>query len=70
MDVVNSLDYSRGLMRSEKLGAPMARVSLPIGLGQLDLFAIGFVKNMYPPIPRTCRDEVWEQIMFSGVASK
>ena len=72
VDVVNSLDYGRGLMRSEKLGAPMAQVSLPIGSGQLDLLAIDFVKNIYPG--QALRERVGtrfgEQIVFSGGASK
>ena len=72
MDVVNSRDYGRGLMRSEKLGAPMAQVSLPIGSGQLDLLAIDFVKNIYPG--QALRERVGtrfgKQIIFSGGASK
>ena len=72
VDVVNSLDYGRGLMRSEKLGAPMAQVSLPIGSGQLDLLAIDFVKNIYPG--QALRERVGtrfgKQITFSGGASK
>ena len=72
VDVVNSLDYGRGLMRSEKLGAPMAQVSLPIGSGQLDLLAIDFVKNIYPG--QALRERVGtrfgKQIIFSGGASK
>ena len=50
VDIVNSRDFSRGLMRSEKRGAPMARVSWPIGPGQLDLMAIDFVENEYPAL--------------------
>ena len=71
-DVVNSLNYSRGLMRSEKLGAPIVRVSLPIGSGQLDLLAIDFVKNIYPS--QSLREHVGtrigKQVSFSGGASK
>jgi hypothetical protein len=71
-DVVNSLDFSRGLMRSEKRGAPMVQASLPIGSGQLDLLAIDFVKNIYPG--ESLRERVGtrfgEQISFSGGASK
>jgi hypothetical protein len=48
VDVVNSKDFSRGLMRSEKLGAPMLRLSWPVGPGQLDLLAIDFAENIYP----------------------
>ena len=50
VDIVNSRDFSRGLMRSEKRGAPMARVSWPLGPGQLDLMAIDFVENEYPAL--------------------
>ena len=71
-DVVNSLNYSRGLMRSEKLGAPIVRVSLPIGSGQLDLLTIDFVKNIYPS--QSLREHVGtrigKQVSFSGGASK
>ena len=48
VDVVNSQDFSRGLMRSEKRGAPMLRLSWPVGPGQLDLLAIDFAENIYP----------------------
>jgi hypothetical protein len=48
VDVVNSSDFSRGLMRSEKRGAPMLRLSWPVGPGQLDLLAIDFAENIYP----------------------
>ena len=48
VDVVNALDYSRGLMRNEKRGAPMVRLSWPVGPGQVDLLAIDFVENIYP----------------------
>lgn len=72
VDVVNSLDFSRGLMRSEKRGAPMVRISLPAGSGQLDLLAIDFVENIYPG--QSLRERVGtrfvEQISFSGGASK
>ena len=45
VDVVNAKDFSRGLMRSEKRGAPMLRLSWPVGPGQLDLLAIDFAEN-------------------------
>jgi hypothetical protein len=48
VDVVNALDYSRGLLRSEKRGATMIRLSWPAGPGQIDLLAIDFVENIYP----------------------
>ena len=47
-DIVNALDYSRGLLRSEKRGAPMVRLSWPAGPGQIALLAIDFVENIYP----------------------
>ena len=37
VDIVNARDFSRGLLRSEKRGAPMAKLSWPVGPGQLDL---------------------------------
>ena len=48
VDIVNAKDFSRGLLRSKKRGAPMARLSWPVGPGQLDLLAIDFVENVYP----------------------
>ena len=48
VDIINALDYSRGLLRSEKRGAPMVRLSWPVGPGQIDLLAIDFVENIYP----------------------
>ena len=72
VDIVNSFDYGRGLMRSKKLGAPMVQVSLPVGLGQLDLLAVGFVKNIYPG--QSLRERVKisfeEQLIFSGGVAK
>ena len=50
VDVVNAKDFSRGLMRSEKRGAPMLRLSWPVGPGQLDLLAIDFAENIYPGV--------------------
>ena len=72
VDVVNSLDFSRGLMRNEKRGAPMVQASLPIGSGQLDLLAIGFVKNIYPgqSLRERAGTGFGEHISFSGGASK
>lgn len=48
VDIVNALDYGRGLLRSEKRGAPMVRLSWPVGPGQIDILAIDFVENIYP----------------------
>ena len=50
VDIVNARDFSRGLLRSEKRGAPMAKLSWPVGPGQLDLMAIDFVENEYPAL--------------------
>lgn len=46
VNVVNAGDFRRGLMRSEKRGAPMLRLSWPVGPGQLDLLAIDFAENI------------------------
>ena len=48
VNVINATDYSRGLMRSEKRGAPMLRLSWPLGPGRIDLLTIGFIENIYP----------------------
>ena len=48
VDIVNARDFSRGILRSEKRGAPMAKLSWPVGSGQLDLLAVDFVENAYP----------------------
>ena len=50
VDVVNAKDFNRGVMRSEKRGAPMLRLSWPAGTGQLSLLAIDFTKNIYPGV--------------------
>ena len=73
VDVVNSRDFSRGLQRSEKLGAPMARLSFPAGPGQIDLMAIDFVANIYPERP--LRERIGPKVNtgtpgFSGKADK
>lgn len=64
VDIVNSLDYSRGLMRNEKRGAPMVRLSWPVGPGQLDLLAIDFVENAYPA--RSARERPGPRISDSS----
>ena len=48
VDIVNAQDYSRGLLRNEKRGAPMVRLSWPAGPGQIDILAIDFAENIYP----------------------
>ena len=73
VDIVNALDYSRGLLRSEKRGAPMVRLSWPAGPGQIDLLAIDFVENVYPE--RALRERPAPHVNdntagFSGGASR
>ena len=73
VDIVNSRDFSRGLQRSEKLGAPMARLSVPAGAGQIDLMAVDFVANIYPESP--LRERIGLKVnnrtpTFSGSARK
>ena len=72
VDIVNSRDFSRGLMRSEKRGAPMARVSWPLGPGQLDLMAIDFVENEYPALSARERPglRITESTSYSGGAKR
>ena len=72
VDIVNSRDFSRGLMRSEKRGAPMARVSWPLGPGQLDLMAIDFVENEYPALSARERPSlrITESTSYSGGAKR
>ena len=72
VDIVNSRDFSRGLMRSEKRGAPMVRVSWPLGPGQLDLMAIDFVENEYPGLSARERPglRVTEGTSYSGGAKR
>ena len=72
VDIVNSLDYSRGLMRSEKRGAPMVRLSWPVGPGQLDLLAIDFVENAYPALSARERPgpRISDSSSYSGGAGR
>lgn len=72
VDIVNSRDFSRGLMRSEKRGAPMVRLSWPLGPGQLDLMAIDFVENEYPVLSSRERPglRVTEGTSYSGGARR
>ena len=72
VDIVNSRDFSRGLMRGEKRGAPMLRISWPIGPGQLDLHAIDFTPNIYPGLKMRERPglRVQRQNSFSHGAAK
>ena len=72
VDIVNSLDFSRGLIRSKKRGAPMVRVSWPVGPGQLDLLGIDFVENHYPGL--TARERpglrITDSAIYSGGATR
>ena len=72
VDIVNSHDFSRGLMRSEKRGAPTARVSWPLGPGQLDLMAIDFVENAYPELSARERPglRISKSTSYSGGAKR
>ena len=72
VDIVNSLDFSRGLMRSEKRGAPMIRLSWPVGPGQLDLLAVDFVENRYPGLPARERPglRIQDGTSYSGGATR
>ena len=72
VDIVNSLDFSRGLMRSEKRGAPMVRLSWPVGPGQLDLLAVDFVENRYPGLSARERPglRIKDSTSYSGGATR
>ena len=72
VDVVNSKDFSRGVMRSEKLGAPMLRLSLPAGPGELSLLAIDFTENIYPGLASRERPAltIEKEASYSGGAKR
>ena len=72
VDVVNARDFSRGLMRSEKRGAPMLRLSWPAGPGQLDLLAIDFAENIYPGLASRERPalRITNEVSYSGGAKR
>ena len=72
VDVVNSKDFSRGVMRSEKLGAPMLRLSLPAGPGELSLLAIDFTENIYPGLASRERPAlpIAKEASYSGGAKR
>jgi len=72
VDVINAVDLSRGLMRSEKSGAPMVRLSWPLGPGQIDILAIDFVKNIYPGLASRERPalRIANGATFSGGAKR
>ena len=72
VDVVNARDFSRGLMRSEKRGAPMLRLSWPVGTGQLSLFAIDFTENIYPGLTSRERPAlpIAKEASYSGGAKR
>lgn len=49
VDIINSYDYTHGLSKGEKLGAPMVSVAMPLGVGELEVIALPrFVENRYP----------------------
>lgn len=49
VDILNSYDYSRGLMRGVKLGTTMVKLSAPVGDGQIDAYLLPrFSENIYP----------------------
>ena len=72
VDVVNAKDFNRGVMRSEKRGAPMLRLSLPAGTGQLSLLAIDFTKNIYPGVASRERPAlpIAKEASYSGGAKR
>ena len=41
VDILNSYDYTRGLTRGQKRGAPMIKLSTQLGPGQLDVQVLG-----------------------------
>ena len=72
VDVVNAKDFSRGLMRGEKRGAPTLGLSWPVGPGQLDLLAIDFAENIYPGMASRERPalRIANGASYSGVAKR
>ena len=72
VDVVNAKDFSRGVMRSEKRGAPMLRLSWPAGTGQLSLLAIDFTENIYPGLTSRERPAlpIAKEASYSGGAKR
>ena len=72
VDVVNAKDFNRGVMRSEKRGAPMLRLSWPAGTGQLSLLAIDFTKNIYPGVASRERPAlpIAKEASYSGGAKR
>lgn len=56
VDILNSYDYTRGLTRGQKRGAPMLKLSTPLGPGQIDAFLLPrFVENDYPGVASRLR---------------
>lgn len=72
VDVVNAKDFNRGVMRSEKRGAPMLRLSWPAGSGQLSLLAIDFTENIYPGLASRERPAltIEKEASYSGGAKR
>lgn len=49
VDIINSYDYTHGLSKGEKLGAPILSAAMPLGIGELEIIALPrFVENRYP----------------------
>ena len=72
VDVVNAKDFNRGVVRSEKRGAPMLRLSWPAGTGQLSLLAIDFTENIYPGVASRERPAlpIAKEASYSGGAKR
>ena len=72
VDVVNAKDFGRGVLRSEKRGAPMLRLSWPAGTGQLSLLAIDFTENIYPGLTSRERPAlpIAKEASYSGGAKR
>ena len=72
VDVVNAKDFGRGILRSEKRGAPMLRLSWPAGTGQLRLLAIDFTENIYPGLTSRERPAlpIAKEASYSGGAKR
>ena len=72
VDLVNAKDFSRGVMRSEKRGAPMLRLSWPAGPGQLNLLATDCTENIYPGLASRERSSlgIAKEASYSGGAKR
>ena len=74
VDILNSYDYTRGLTRGQKRGAPMIKLSTQLGPGQLDSFILPqFAENDYPGMASRLRPAllpVNETASYSGGAKR